>query len=355
LVAQISFSQCGILIDSSGKKISLDPHRETHSDMIFVSHAHTDHLYKKCGGKNNTLKSKTLASRETSIIAEARGYTLSGSQEEHDGFKLIDTGHILGSKGLLVNCDEIYYTGDISIKERAFMRPALIPQAETLIIESTFGRPEYVFPDLQEVIHNANKIISEMYDKGIPVLLMGYPLGKAQLLTELFGHWDPLYLYDAVYNMNSIYSKLGVRLKHTVKHSTAEDQNLLSKNKPWIMISPLFHGRNGFVRRMKERYGAVTIGFSGWAVNTNYKFMMGLDYTLPMSDHCDYKDLVQVVRKCNPKKVYTFHGFTIDFARRLRKLGFDADPLLDKDERRQGRVKSASSVISSLDNYMMNE
>jgi putative mRNA 3-end processing factor len=350
LTAQISFSQCGILIKSGGKKISLDPNRQTACDMIFVSHAHTDHLYKKCGGKNNSLKSKTLTSRETSMIAEARGYRLSDSQEEHDGFKLIDTGHILGSKGLLVNGNEIYYTGDISIKERAFMRPALIPQAHTLIIESTFGRPEYVFPDLQEVIHNANKIIAEMYDKGIPVLLMGYPLGKAQLLTEFFGHWDPLYVHDSVYNMNSIYSKLGVRLKHIMKYSTAEDQNLLSKNKPWIMISPLFHGRNGFVKRMKERYGAITIGFSGWAVDMSYKFMMGLDYTLPMSDHCDFEDLVQVVRKCNPKKVYTFHGFTTDFAKTLRKLGFDADPLLDKVARKIN-TKHTSSVIS-LDTYI---
>jgi putative mRNA 3-end processing factor len=350
LTAQISFSQCGILIKSCGKKILLDPNRQTACDMIFVSHAHTDHLYKKCGGKNNSLKSKTLTSRETSMIAEARGYRLSDSQEEHDGFKLIDTGHILGSKGLLVNGNEIYYTGDISIKERAFMRPALIPQAHTLIIESTFGRPEYVFPDLQEVIHNANKIIAEMYDKGIPVILMGYPLGKAQLLTEFFGHWDPLYVHDSIYNMNSIYSKLGVRLKHIMKYSTAEDQNLLSKNKPWIMISPLFHGRNSFVKRMKERYGAITIGFSGWAVDMSYKFMMGLDYTLPMSDHCDFEDLVQVVKKCNPKKVYTFHGFTIDFAKTLRKLGFDADPLLDKVARKIS-TKHTPSVIS-LDTYI---
>jgi putative mRNA 3-end processing factor len=349
LAAQINFSECGILIDSSGKKISLDPNRQTYCDMIFVSHAHTDHLYKKYG-KSNFLKSKTLASKETSMIAEARGYRLNDSKEEHDGFKLIDTGHILGSKGLLINCDEIYYTGDISIKERAFMKPALIPRVQTLIIESTFGRPEYVFPDLQEVIHESNKIIAEMYDKGIPVLLMGYPLGKAQLLTKLFGHWDPLYVHDSIYNMNSIYSKLGVRLKHTMKHSTAEDQNLLSKNKPWIMITPLFHGRKAFVKRMKEKYGAITIGFSGWAANTNYKFMMSLDYALPMSDHCDYKDLIQVVRKCNPKKIYTFHGFATDFAKTLTKLGFDADPLLYTG-RRKDNAETASSVIS-LDTYM---
>jgi putative mRNA 3-end processing factor len=349
LVPRISFSQCGILIESGGKKISLDPNRQIHCDMIFVSHAHTDHLYKKCG-KSDSLKNKTLTSRETSMIAEARGYRLSESQEEHDGYRLIDTGHILGSKGLLVNHDEIYYTGDISIKERAFMRPALIPQVQILIIESTFGRSEYVFPDLQEVIHNTNKIISEMYDKGIPVLLMGYPLGKAQLLTEIFGHWDPLYVHDSVYNMNSVYSKLGIPLKHTMKHSAAEDQKLLSKNKPWIMISPLFNGRNGFVKRMKERYGAVTIGFSGWAVNKSYKFMMGLDYCLPMSDHCDYKDLIHVVKKCNPKKIYTFHGFATDFSKTLRKLGFDAEPLSEKDAIK-GKAKNGPSLIS-LDNYM---
>jgi putative mRNA 3-end processing factor len=349
LVAQISFSQCGILIYSGGKRISLDPNRQIHCDMIFVSHAHTDHLYKNCG-KHNSLKSKTLASRETSLIAEARGYRFMNSEQEHDGFKLIDTGHILGSKGLLVSGDEVYYTGDISIKERAFMRPALIPQVQTLIIESTFGRPQYVFPDLREVIHNTNKIISEMYDKGIPVLLMGYPLGKAQLLTELFGHWNPLYVHDSVYNMNSIYSKLGVPLKHIMKHSSAEDQNLLSKDKPWIMITPLFHGRNGFVKRMRQRYGAITIGFSGWAVDTKYKFMMGLDYTLPMSDHCDYNDLIHVVRKCTPKKIYTFHGFAIDFAKTLRRLGFDAEPLLDKYPRKEN-AKKVSSLIS-LDTYM---
>jgi putative mRNA 3-end processing factor len=72
---------------------------------------------------------------------------------------------------------------------------------------------------------------------------------------------------------------------------------------------------------------------------------------LPMSDHCDYKDLVQVVKKCTPKKVYTFHGFAIDFAKTLRKLGFDAEPLLHNKDVKREKDKNDSSVIS-LDNYM---
>ena len=94
------------------------------------------------------------------------------------------------------------------------------------------------------------------------------------------------------------------------------------------MIAPLNTGRSNFVKLMKQRYGAVTIGFSGWAINRRYKFMMDLDYTMPMSDHCDFNELVKVVGACNPKKIYTFHGFSTDFAASLQKMGFDAEPSL---------------------------
>jgi len=59
---------------------------------------------------------------------------MSEINEEYDGFRLLDTGHILGSKGLLIG-DSLYYTGDISARERAFMKSARIPKVHTLIIE----------------------------------------------------------------------------------------------------------------------------------------------------------------------------------------------------------------------------
>ena len=94
---------------------------------------------------------------------------------------------------------------------------------------------------------------------------MGYALGKAQLLTKMFGHWDPVFVHDSVAKMNSVYSDLGVDLKDAVTHTEAEQKGLLSKRKPWVMIAPLMSGRSSFVKGMKEKYGAVTIGFSGWA------------------------------------------------------------------------------------------
>jgi putative mRNA 3-end processing factor len=321
---KVSLGQSGIMVHHKDTVIALDPYRHADSHFTFVSHAHIDHLHKR-GMTKRKNKSQVLASKETALIAEARGYKIGNPAEQYDGFRLEYTGHILGSRGLLID-EEVYYTGDISMRERAFMKPAKVPRAKTLIIESTFGRPEYVFPPISEITHKTNKIIAEMYDLGIPVILMGYTLGKAQLLTKLFGHWNPI-IYDSVAKINSVYSELGVKLESSTTYSQAEGQGLLTKNRPWVMVAPLMSSRCAFLREMKNRCGAVTVGFTGWAVGSRYRYMMGLDYVMPLSDHCDYSELVAAVKQCRPEKVYTFHGFAKEFAAALLRIGFDAQPV----------------------------
>ena len=318
---KVSLSPSGIIVHQAETAIALDPSRSIDCHFTFISHAHIDHLHKRSMKKNK--ESQLLASKQTALIAQARGYKISDPAEHFDGFQLVDTGHILGSRGLLVG-EDIYYTGDMSMRERAFMKPAKIPHAKTLIIESTFGRPQYIFPPMSQITHETNKIISEMYNLGIPVILMGYMLGKSQLLTKLFDHWDPI-IHDSVAKINSVYSELGVELESVVTHSYALKQGLLTRNRPWVMIAPLMSSRCAFIREMKDKYGAVTIGFSGWAVANRYRYMTGLDYAIPLSDHCDYKELVAAVKECNPEKIYTFHGFSEEFAESLVEMGFDSE------------------------------
>ena len=338
---KVSLGQSGIVVQHIDTAIALDPSYPVDCHFTFVSHAHIDHLH-RCGMEKKN-RTQVLASKETALIAQARGYKIADPVEQYDGFQLVDTGHILGSRGLLVG-EDTYYTGDISMRERAFMKPAKMPHAKTLIIESTFGRPEYVFPPMSEITHETNEIISEMYNLGIPVILMGYTLGKAQLLTKLFGHWDPI-IHDSVAKINSIYSKLGVELESVMTHSQAQEQGLLAKNRPWVMVAPLMSSRCAFVKEMKNRYGAVTIGFSGWAIGSRYRYMMGLDYVIPLSDHCDYKELVAAVKQCSPEKVYTFHGFSEDFAESLLGMGFDSETI-------GGHYKNRKQKMLSLDSFL---
>lgn len=348
----IKTTDCGLLIENNETKILLDPSKLESDNFVFVSHAHSDHVYRK---PKNKMRIKTITSIETEAIAKARGYEITNTIYEEKELELIDSGHILGSKGLLA-FNEIFYTGDISIRKRAFLNPPKkIPQVDTLIIESTFGRPEYIFPDHTKIIHDANKIIADAYDKGNPVIIMGYPLGKAQLLTNFFEHWDPLFAYDSIEIMNNVYRDMGISLRNTTRFTDAEKSKKLDTKNPWVMLAPLMNGNSKFLRYMKEKYNTITVGFSGWACNNGYKHMMGIDYALPMSDHCDYNELIQLVHKCNPKKIFTVHGFAREFARILNNMGYDASPLENHASKIRNPRKDSSSSSSFSNKNIINK
>ena len=307
----------GILCEVNGKRVRLDPKNADSTGINFVSHAHSDHLPSKNGGM-------ILTSIETNEIANLRGFRMENHVQNIDEFLLVDSGHILGAKGLLF--DEIFYTGDICTRNRGFLKGAKIPKCKTLITECTFGLPEFVFPKIEVIQKQVNELISDLYGKGIPVILMGYQLGKAQTITQLFGHWGPLYFHDSVKEMNSLHQKLGISLNNGIGHSEAQKKGLLDK-KPWIMIAPMMSSKSNFLKEMKSKYGAVTIGFSGWAQSPRFPFGRRSDYSMPLSDHCDFNELVNMVMQSGAEQVYTIHGFVEEFSQHLRKLGINAQPL----------------------------
>ena len=180
---------------------------------------------------------------------------------------------------------------------------------------------------LRSILEKANQLLSALFSRGIPVILMGYSLGKAQILSYLFSSWDPIFVEESILTMNKAYIKCGIDIRCDLKsYCTAKEKGLLQK-KPWILIAPMNSGRSKFISNLKKKFGAVTIAFSGWGVNPRYKYMMNVDHALPISDHCDFNDLISIVKQCNPHKVYTVHGFAKEFAEYLSNIGFDAQPL----------------------------
>ena len=316
--SKVRITKNGILCEVNEKHVYLDPKKTDSSAINFVSHAHSDHLPSKNGGT-------ILSSIETSAISDLRGFTMENHIESLDGFSLINSGHVLGSKGLLF--DDIFYTGDICTRDRGFLKAAKIPSCKTLITECTFGLPEFKFPTMGEIQNYVNQLISDLYSKGVPVILMGYQLGKAQTITQLFGHWDPLYLHDSIKEMNTLHQKFDIPLKDCIGHSEAQKNGLLDK-KPWVMITPVLSAKNEFLQEMKSKYGAVTIGFSGWAQSTKFSFGRRADYSVTMSDHCDFNELVDMVVQSGAEQVFTIHGFVDEFASHLNKIGIAAQPLI---------------------------
>ena len=309
----------GIQVELGGTRYSLDPHGQVRADYTFVSHAHIDHMH------NPSKSEKVITSGVTAELAMARGYNLGETTEEAEGVELLDSGHILGSRAIRIQ-DEVYYTGDASGRARAFLGKCRTRKSRVLVMETTYGSPEYVFPSTAKLVKDVNALIASAYDRGLPVVLMGYPLGKAQLLSYYFSSWDPVFYHESVATMNKIHIDHGVPLKRGTKFDPAKDHDKLPKG-PWVMVSPMMSGRSRLMAHLKKEHRAIVVAFSGWALGSGYKYSMGADYSFPLSDHCDYEELVRLVKAVSPEMVYTVHGFAAEFAHDLRAMGFSARPL----------------------------
>jgi Cft2 family RNA processing exonuclease len=62
---------------------------------------------------------------------------------------------------------------------------------------------------------------------------------------------------------------------------------------------------------------------SGWALLKGAHFRYGVEHVLPLSDHADFDELIELIDRVRPKKILTVHGFP-DFVQTLRKRGLDA-------------------------------
>ncbi|MDI1495852.1 MAG: exonuclease [Cenarchaeum symbiont of Oopsacas minuta] len=308
----------GIECNNSRISIRLDP-KLALNGINFTSHAHTDHL------PSTRSTGTVLCTKETADIAKARGNLIQNTILQYNCTEMIPSGHVFGGCGLLF--DDVFYTADICTRNRPGIMGAKIPKCKTLITECTFGKPQFIFSPIEEMMEKVNQFISKIYSRGIPVILMGYEVGKAQTLCKMFGHWKPLYYHERIKKINDVCRSLGADIPDAISFNDAEKSNAI-QNGPWILVAPMLSSTNSFVKRLKSEYGAITIGFSGWAAMSNNKLAHRCDKMFAYSDHCDYMELLHIVEESCAKTVYTVHGFTHEFARTVRNTcGVDAYPL----------------------------
>jgi Cft2 family RNA processing exonuclease len=152
-----------------------------------------------------------------------------------------------------------------------------------------------------------------------PVVL-GYTLGKGQEALKIIG--DAGYeavVYEAIYDVAKIYQKLGVSFGSYRQYSGGDAEGK-------VVVAPTYVRRD----QLAKRLGRVkTVYLTGWGMDSERRWALGVDLVLPLSDHADFNELVEYVRQVQPKKVYTVHGFP-QFAGHLRDLGFDARHLPEK-------------------------
>ena len=294
--------------------------------FAFVSHAHSDHI---------APHEEMVLSERTARLLQAR---MPGTRTEHVlpfgeqrrvhdvDLTLLPAGHIFGSAQLFFsnNKDEtLLYSGDFKLRHGRSAEAAEWCQADTLIMETTFGLPRYQFPPTDQVVAQIVAFCRDAIENGAVPVLLGYSLGKAQeILCSLDGAGLTPMLHGSVYQMTRIYEQFG---QSFCKYLRYNKNDVAEK----VLICPPSASHSPMIQKIARKRVAM---ISGWAVDPNAVYRYRVDAAFPLSDHADYNDLICYVDLVQPKRVFTLHGFASEFARDLRERGIEAWALSEENQ-----------------------
>lgn len=317
----------------------LDPHFGT--KRAFISHAHSDHVARH---------EHTFCSEITRDLMRSRyGFKNEGTVQAlpmRDAWKwegwelrLLPAGHIIGSAMLHLTRQAdgatLLYTGDFKLRQGLSSERCELRQADTLIMECTFGLPQFTFPPAAQIVADVLKFAQEtLEDGGIPVLL-GYSLGKAQeILCALAGAGHPVMLHKSVWDMTRAIAPMLDKVPAFRLFDAAEARG-------HVLIFPPSGAKSPALKKLKVCRTAM---LSGWALAPGARFRYQVDEVFPLSDHADHPELLETVEAVNPHRVWLVHGSTREFAAELRSRGVEAWTL-EGDDQLELSISSAQPVV----------
>ncbi len=311
----------------------LDPHITR--NVAFVSHAHGDHMRKHA---------RVYATPATSDMMFARGATkskfhhLAWGEEVKWGRATVSfypAGHVLGSAQMLVEADgtRLLYSGDFKMRDSLSSERIEVPKADIVVMETTFGKPRYEFPDTEDVLRDiSNWCRTTLHGGEIPVLFC-YSLGKGQeILSGLHDCGFPIYLHTKHAQISEVYARHGIEFPQFREHQPFEPLD-------GVLLCSSMCKRSAWWHDLQKNHRLRTAYISGWALDGG-PWRFGTDAAFALSDHAGYSDLHEYVRLSGAKQVWTTHGFTHEFAESLRVTGIDAAPLRNSTEHEESKSRA---------------
>jgi Cft2 family RNA processing exonuclease len=306
-------------------------------DRCYVSHGHSDHACEHetivstpanaaiCGAR---FARRSARAKQTSLLPEASrpacSFELHAFNEpwregEHE-LTLFPAGHVLGSAQLLIEGERgrFVYTGDFKLARSYTAEPAEVKRCDVLLMECTYGRPQYVFPSRDEVEDAVVAFATKALEDGCAPVFYAYSLGKAQEAMAILGKAGiALTVHGAVSEIARVYEQNGVRLPRYERYDA-----LLYDGTSALIWPPSGKALPKALRGKRARTAILT----GWALANGAEYRYGVDACIPLSDHADYAALLRYIERAQPQRVLLNHGWR-DFVWRLRRMGIDASYL----------------------------
>jgi putative mRNA 3-end processing factor len=293
----------------------------------FISHAHSDHL---------GVHARTYCTPATVAFAEHRvgplasvtrlDYSAQHRFDEHTQLCLVPAGHVVGSAMLHVTRPEgsLLYTGDFKLRDSLTVERAQPERADYLVMESTYGQPLFRFPPWKTVAAQLADLVEAAFRAGRQPIVLGYSLGKSQEITRVLTDAGfVVTLHGAAHSMAEIYRKLSVELGAYRRYAFEDfhGPKAMDLRERGVLVAPPSCARSGFCTRFEN---PCRIVMTGWALLQNAIYRYGVEHALPLSDHADFDELMELIERVEPKKIFSHHGYR-EFADILKAKGFDAE------------------------------
>ncbi len=273
------------------------------ADHIFISHAHSDHMPRN-------RKAPVYCSPSTCKLMKKRGYSGDAAMlnfgeplvTDRARITFYPAGHILGSAMTYVESDlgNLLYTGDYRTPPSPATEGFELPDGDVdyFITEATFSLPVYRWASIDELTTQVQRFTGETLDEGYTPIFLAYNLGKAQEIMHMLAPLDhPVQIHGAGYKLCSAYEEAGIDLGRyeTYDRETSEGK---------ILICPTSAFNNGFASNVKKKRIAYC---SGWAARESTRTQLTVDKLIPLSDHLDFFELINLCKQLNPKEVHITH------------------------------------------------
>ena len=323
------FGHNGVCVHADSNRLFVDACKKR-NETIVISHAHSDHA--RISQTNRYLMTPATAEMVRGRLRPDQLQVLPlGRTAEVNGFgvSLHEAGHIFGSAQVkIANGLTTVVTADMKLQKSLINEPAEILKSDVLVIESTFGKPEYAFPPREKVYEDLMLWAARNIQRKHFIVLSGYATGKAQELTKFCNEFlgETPIVHERVFEQNQACEKHGLKLGGYLKL----DHNLKDAN---VLIVPPSLADTHLFQVIEHFTGkkALSAMATGWPGNR------GFSKTFPLSDHADFNQLLEYVRQSEPRQVLTQYGFPREFAFQVRrKLGIPARELDAKGQKTMG-------------------
>ena len=316
-MALIDFTNKGLYC--SAGDFYIDPWKPVNKAII--THAHSDHS--RLGNNSylcHTASLPLLKLRLGDVAVDSASWN---ETININGVKisLHPAGHIIGSSQIRIehNNETWVVSGDYKTEDDGISGIFEPVKCNVFISESTFGLPIYKWKPQQEIFQNIQEWIIANKEAGKTSVLIAYSLGKAQRVMQAIKDMDiKIFLHGAIWNVHQTLLQVGHHLPiaERVMPETPKESF-----KGQVVIAPPSADGTPWMKR----FSPYSIGVcSGWMQVRGNVRRRNADAGFALSDHADWKGLVDAVKATGAEKVFVTHGFQAAFSRYLNENGIAA-------------------------------